>query len=303
MLRPVSDSSRPIDAMIPAVRSALDRVLEGGAVDREMADPAVASDFKRVRDLGMRKGAIEPAASAYRELLDAEREAADLRAAIAQAGESTEAREFAALAREELPGVESRIGRSAARALEALVSGDDARIASVILELRAGVGGDEAALWAGDLLPCTSSTQPGGWRVETLDLAEGRPAASSRRCCRSEARACGSARPRSRDTLREARARDRDAGRIHTSTATVAVLPEPEEVELAINPADVVEHVTTAQGGRPERQQGRDRGAPDPHAHRSRGALQESKPAPEPREGVASAQGAPVRDRTRTGPR
>lgn len=253
MLRPVTDQAHDHEHLTPRVRAALDRMLdEASRIEESLAAPEVSGDFRRSRELGIRKGALAPAVWAYREVLEAEREEEDLRAAIEQggAGADAESREFAELARAELPGVQRRIRDASARAIEALVSSDEAKVGAAMLELRAGVGGDEAALWAGDLLRMYEQfAQRRGWRVETIDLSEGPTGGvkSAVLAVRGEGVWEALAHEAGTHCVKRVPATETQ-GRIHTSTATVAALPEPEEVDLKIDPADVVEHVTTAQG-------------------------------------------------------
>ena len=112
---------------------------------------------------------------------------------------------------------------------------------NVILEIRAGTGGDEAALFAGDLFRMYERyAAKQGWKVE-IDLGErrrdGRLQGNHRRNPRP--RRVRPAQVRIRRASRAARARHRGSGRIHTSAATVAVLPEAQDVDIAINETDL----------------------------------------------------------------
>lgn len=217
-------------------------------IERTLANPEVSSDFRRSRELSVERASLEPAVRAYRAMLAAEREADELRGAIESGGDV----EFAALAREELPALEERIERWAREAIEGLVSGDDAKVGSVMLELRAGVGGDEAALWTAELLSMYDSyAKRKGWRVELLEADEALGVSGGVKSAVLSIAGEGawSALEFEAGTHCVKRVPATEAqGRIHTSTSTVAVLPEPEEVDLKIDPADVDENITTAQG-------------------------------------------------------
>src|SRR5262245_14807396 len=132
----------------PALIRKLDELTAQVAeLDRQLSDPAVLVDHKRIRDLSIKKAAIEPVVADYAEYRKLTKEADDLRS-VASGADA----DFAAMARDELPSVQSRAEQAIERAKSALVNADDRAVGSVILELRAGTGGDEASLWARDLL-------------------------------------------------------------------------------------------------------------------------------------------------------
>jgi peptide chain release factor 1 len=220
-------------------------------LDRGLSDPAVLVDHKKVRDLSIKKAAIEPVVSDYAEYRRLSKEAEELRGVIGSSA-SAEERELAALAREELPLVEARAAQAIERAKGALVNADDRAVGSVILEVRAGTGGDEAALWARDLIDVYSKyAAKRGWAFETMELAA-EPSVGGVRSATINVRGEGVwselAFEAGVHSVKRVPATEA-AGRVHTSTATVAALPEPEEVQVHINwAADVTEDVTTAQG-------------------------------------------------------
>jgi peptide chain release factor 1 len=155
------------------------------------------------------------------------------------------------LAEAELPALAGRRERLIAAMIEKLVTGEESSIRSIIVEIRAGTGGEEAALFANELLTmCTAFAHRNGFKTELLSLA-----------------------PSDMGGIREAilnvtgeevyvnfrfeagghrvqRVPETEAqGRIHTSLATIAVLPEPDEVEVEINwEKDVLEHTSRAGG-------------------------------------------------------
>ncbi|MEM9083112.1 MAG: PCRF domain-containing protein, partial [Planctomycetota bacterium] len=213
----------------------------------QLNDPDVLADHRRVRDLSIKKAALDPVADGWHRFIALEQEAADLRAVI----KAAEDPELTEMARAELPEIESQAAELIDQLLADLVTSDDRAIASVMLELRAGVGGDEAGIWAADLLSMYEKlARRRGWTIETLsadtdDSVEGLRSATIN--IKGEAVFSDLAHEAGTHCVKRVPATETQ-GRVHTSTATVAVLPEPEEVEVTIDPADVDEHITTAQG-------------------------------------------------------
>jgi len=156
-------SSLPLRAVerLDSMASELSRL------ERQLEDPAVLTDHRKVRDLSIQKAALEPVVGAFRDYRRASAEAATLRRAT-EAGQDPD---FAALAREELPTVERRAAELLEQVKARLVTTEDRRIGSVIFEIRAGTGGDEAALWARDLLDIYQKYAAARkWQFELLDL-------------------------------------------------------------------------------------------------------------------------------------
>jgi len=218
-------------------------------IDCALADPDTFDKPERVRELSQRKAVIEPLVDRYTRLVALESEAVDLRE-IAVGGDV----DLAALAREELPKVEARIASLTAELIDRLVTADDDAVTGVILEIRAGVGGDEAALWARDILDMYEKyAAHRRWALELLDVSTGADAGGRAGVKTAVASVTGAGvwSELSHETgthcVKRVPATEAQ-GRIHTSTATVAVLPEPREVELTVDPHDVEEHITTARG-------------------------------------------------------
>ncbi len=236
------------DALSEAIMARLDAMdAEYEAIERALADPGTAGDHRAARDLSIRRAALAPTVEAYRRWRTLRVEVDDLRRAI----EADDA-ELAALAQEELPLVEGEAAALADRVKTLLVGAEDRRVGSVMLEIRAGTGGDEAGLWARDLLSVYERhAQRRGWVFEPLDVVAD-PSVGGVRSAVVNIRGEGVWSDLSFEagvhSVKRVPATE-SQGRIHTSTATVAVLPEPEEVEVRIDWArDVQEHVTTAQG-------------------------------------------------------
>ncbi|MBX3389919.1 MAG: PCRF domain-containing protein [Phycisphaeraceae bacterium] len=216
-------------------------------LDAQLQDPEVLTDHRRVRALSVKKSAIAPVAAAVQEFERLAKEVEDLEGASASGD-----RDFAALAKEELPSLRQSAKSVIREAVRNLVTAEDAKVGSVILEVRGGTGGDEAALWCRDLFEMyTKYAGKKGWKFEVLDFVPETDAGGIRSAVAnvrgdgvwSELAFEAGVHSVKRVPATEA------AGRIHTSTATVAVLPEPEEVDVKIDWAnDVEEFATRAQG-------------------------------------------------------
>ncbi len=210
-----------------------------------MLDPAVATNHRQMRSLAGKRAAIEGVVTRYQEWRAAERELAELN--LLSAGTDPE---MAALAREEIPALEARREELMSEIQTRLVTTDDNRVGAVILELRAGVGGDEAALWLGDLLQMYKLfAARRGWRWEEMELKHGDAGGFTQAIIELEGPGVWSEMGYEGGTHQVKRVPATEAqGRVHTSTASVAVMAEPEEVDSEVNPEEVKEMLTTAQG-------------------------------------------------------
>ncbi len=238
-------------ALVPlsaAIASKLDELgSQYAELGRRLEDPTVLADHRAVRDLSIKRSALAPVAEGY----------ARYRRLLAEIGELTEALdgddpELAELARSEIPELEARAAREIEAVKAALVQSDERRVGSVMLEVRAGTGGDEAGLWARDLLGMYEKyASAKGWGWETLDLVVDDGVGGVRHAVvniRGDGVWAELSFEAGVHSVKRVPATETQ-GRIHTSTATVAVLPEPEAVEVSIDWAnDVEEHITTAQG-------------------------------------------------------
>ncbi|MCZ2399069.1 MAG: peptide chain release factor 1 [Phycisphaerae bacterium] len=217
-------------------------------VAAQMNQPEVASNGVLIVKLAQEHGQLEKVCKPYREYRRVTDQLNETQSILDDPAQDADLR---ALAREELAGLEARRSELLAHLQEKLVTGDEARVHSILLEIRAGTGGDEAALFAGDLLGMYQAyAARHGFRTEVLSLSHG-DAGGVREAILSvtgeevyvDLRFEGGGHRVQRVPKTEAQ------GRIHTSAATVAVLPEPEEVEVEINwDKDVLEHVSRAGG-------------------------------------------------------
>jgi peptide chain release factor 1 len=229
------------------IRKLDDLAAEHTALEAQMLDPAVLSDHRRMRAVSIRRAALEPIVRDYREYRDATQQVEELTALLNDA--KTE-RELADLARGELPHFRAQSQELIETLQRRLVTSDDQSVVSVILEVRAGVGGDEAGIWAGDLVNMyTRFALARGWHMEELQSSPAEHGGFKNAIFSIRGEGVWSALGYESGTHQVKRVPATEAaGRVHTSTATVAVLPEPEEIEVKIAPEDVKEMLTTSQG-------------------------------------------------------
>lgn len=218
---------------------------EFARLDRELSDAEVLADHRQVRSRSIRRGAIESTVERFRRWKSLRRELDECTAAVGGAD-----RELAEMAREEIPRLRDESQALLSEIERELVTAEDRSVGSVILEVRAGVGGAEAGLWAGDLLEMYRRfAQRRGWRFEELDSAPGDAGGITRAIVSVRGEGVWSALGYEGGTHQVKRVPATEAaGRVHTSTATVAVLPEPEAIESEVDPEEVREILTTAQG-------------------------------------------------------
>ncbi|MCC8932847.1 peptide chain release factor 1 [Rhizobium sp. 'Codium 1'] len=181
---------------------------------------------------------LEPVVKKIREYQSAMDEAGDLRAMLA---DRTTDREMRDLAEMELPELETRIEALENEMQILLLPKDAADEKSAILEIRAGTGGSEAALFAGDLFRMYerfASTK--GWKVDVLSASEGEAGGYKEIIATISGRGVFSKLKFESGVHRVQRVPETEAsGRIHTSAATVAVLPEAEDIDIEIKPEDI----------------------------------------------------------------
>ena len=245
-----ADPTTPDELVAELLPEKLRRILaqqeaEDDGLAMQSEDPAVAADHRRSTALARRRAQLARTLGPARELARTARGIVDL-AELAAAGDA----EMKALADAERPALEARARALAADIVKALVTGEEAAIASFVLEVRMGVGGDEAALWAGEVFAMyRAHAERRGWRVEIVELKPGDAGGLTHAIATVEGEGAFAALKFEGGTHQVKRVPATEAqGRIHTSTATVAIMPEPEEVDAALDPAEVKEMVTTAQG-------------------------------------------------------
>lgn len=214
-------------------------------VGRLMSDPAVVGDRDRLRELGQEYAALGGTVATVAALRQAESRLEEARGLIE--GEDAELRE---LAREQAEGAERDIERLLRDLRGQLVPRDPMDEKSVIVEIRAGEGGEEAALFAADLYRMYARyAERKRWRSEILSQSGSEKGGFKEVIFRIDGRGAFSRLKFESGVHRVQRVPATEAqGRIHTSTATVAVLPEAEEVDVRIDEEDLKVDVYRASG-------------------------------------------------------
>lgn len=206
-------------------------------VDDELARPEVAQDPTRLRALAQERADLEPVAEVARRLRLLAEEEEEARGLAREAQDE----ELAALAREEAERLEEEIASLSKQALHLLIPSDPLDDRPAVMEIRAGTGGDEAGLFAGDLFRMYRRlAERKGWSVELISLSEGIPGSIKEVIFTVRGRgAYGRLRYESGVHRVQRVPETESQGRIHTSAATVAVLPEAEEVDVELDPSDL----------------------------------------------------------------
>jgi peptide chain release factor 1 len=211
-----------------------------------LSEPTVLSNQDRYRRLSQEHAELVPLVDDYRELLAIERAIGEHRELFYQADEY----EFRELVRQELAALEDRQTRLTARLQEALSPKDPNDQRNVIMEIRAGAGGEEAALFAAVLFRMYSVyAESRGWQTELVDINETELGGIKEVVFLIEGRGAFSRLKFESGVQRVQRVPVTESGgRIHTSTVTVAVLPEVDDVEVNIDPNDLIIDTFRASG-------------------------------------------------------
>ena len=215
-------------------------------LEQLMADPTVTADHLRLQEISRERAELDGVVTAFRQLRDTEASIADTEALAADP-------EMAELAAEELRALRDRQHSLIARVRTLLIPKDPNDDKNVIVEIRAGTGGDEAALFAADLFRMyTRFAERNRWKTEILSATE--TDGGGFREIIFEVRGKGAYSHLRYESgvhrVQRVPATERQ-GRIHTSTASVAVLPEAEEVDIQVNDNDLRVDVyrSTGHGG------------------------------------------------------
>ena len=211
-----------IDALVAQIEQ---RFAELG---EQMVDPAVIGDRQRNAEVGRAYSQLEPAAKLAAQWRHAQDDAAGAEELLADGADDEELREMLAGARERIAALEEELRL-------AMVSRDPNDDKHVLVEIQGGAGGEEAGLWAGDVQRMlTRYAERLGFSVEPLEMGEGKYTfAIKGDGAYSVFKFEGGTHRVQRVPTTESQ------GRIHTSTATVAVLPEAEEVDVQVEPNDL----------------------------------------------------------------
>jgi peptide chain release factor 1 len=219
-----------------SLRQQLERLaLRLGELDATLADPDVAADMQRYRALTREHADVSAVVECYRRYAQREGDLAHARELMADA-------EMAELARDEAAAAEAELAALQQQLQAALLPRDPDDARNAFVEIRAGTGGDESALFAADLLRMyLRYAERRGWRSEVLSASESDLGGYKEVVVRIDGDgAYGALRFESGGHRVQRVPATETQGRIHTSACTVAVLPEPDEAEeVALNPAEL----------------------------------------------------------------
>jgi peptide chain release factor 1 len=207
-------------------------------ITRQMSDPEIAVDHARLQPLAREHARLQPCVEAYRELKKLRAEIAGTESLLRDSSADAELREMAEAELEELRRKEIELQE---RLKVLLLPSDPSDEKDVILEVRAGTGGEEAGLFAGDLVRMyTRFAERRGWKAELMSWTESSAGGFKEAVLSIQGAGAYSLLKFESGVHRVQRVPVTESGgRIHTSAATVAVLPEAEEVEVEIDPKDL----------------------------------------------------------------
>lgn len=204
-------------------------------VDAMLADPETAADMDRFRKMSRERAELEPVVTVFDQFMATE---GDIQAAREMLADP----DMKEMAQEELVLAEKKLDELAASLQILLLPRDPDDSRSVFLEIRAGTGGDESALFAGDLLRMyTRYAETMGWRVELMSASDSEVGGYKEVIARIEGDGVYGRLKFESGGHRVQRVPATEAqGRIHTSACTVAVMPEADELsDIVINPSDL----------------------------------------------------------------
>ncbi|MCP4261155.1 MAG: peptide chain release factor 1 [Planctomycetes bacterium] len=216
-------------------------------IDKQISDPEIASNSVKLVSLAKEQGKLRAIVTKYRRYKKA---VAGIEEAEQILNDETADKDFKELAKEELQELDGQKDSLLKEITNTLIMADDMDIGSVILEIRAGTGGEEAALFARDLYNMYVRYAEGRrWRVEQLGFSTSEKNGFREVIFGIKAPGVWSELGYEGGGHRVQRVPETESqGRVHTSAATVAVLPEPEELDIEIASDDVVEHVSRSSG-------------------------------------------------------
>jgi len=214
-------------------------------LERQMGDPVVLADSARIATVAREHGSLARLATKYRRFKEVSRQIAEATELIEEGDP-----EMSELAAAELPGLRQARERLWLELLELTLGGEDANRTRCVMEIRAGTGGEEAALFAHDLFQMYKRhAESKGWKVEVLQASPTELGGFKEIVLAVEGEGVYRELQYESGGHRVQRIPETEAkGRIHTSAATVAVLPEPEDVEVDIKPDDYRKDIYHASG-------------------------------------------------------
>jgi len=215
-------------------------------ISAEMAEPDVASDLDRLRSLGRAFAELDEIVAPYRDYREATKQAEDAREMASAESDG----DMMSFLEEEAAHADQRAASIKARLGSLLVPKDPNDGKDLIVEIRAGAGGQEAALWAGELVEMYRRlAERRRWKTDVLSSSPSDLGGFKEAVIEVRGRDAYARLKHESGVHRVQRVPvTESSGRIHTSTATVAVLPEAEEVEVDLRPEDLVIDVFRSSG-------------------------------------------------------
>src|SRR5262245_17034823 len=221
---------------MPSIREQLDTQLRKFEdLEAKMNDPAIQADGNKFSQVAREHGSLVKLTTKYRRFKSLVGEIAELKN-MSESGGPDEKE----LAEAELPAARTKREELWSELLDATVGGEDANRTRCVMEIRAGTGGEEAALFAQDLLQMYKHrAEKKGWKMEIMEASPTDRGGFSKITLAFEGEGVYRELRYEGGTHRVQRVPETEAkGRVHTSAATVAVLPEPEDVEINLKPDD-----------------------------------------------------------------
>ncbi|MCE5340089.1 MAG: peptide chain release factor 1 [Planctomycetaceae bacterium] len=221
-----------------------DRYLQ---LEAQLNDQAIASDHAKLIPVSKEMGKLKSVVTSYREYKKLVSEIEQSQTII---NDPAADEEFKQLATEDLKGLEEKRQTLFEQIKDSLVMSDDAAVGSIIMEIRAGTGGDEAALFARDLYDMyIHYAEKKKWKVELMDFSTNELGGFREVVFNIKGSGVWTHFGYEGGGHRVQRVPETETqGRVHTSAVTVAALPEAEELDIQLNPADINEFVSRAGG-------------------------------------------------------
>lgn len=216
-------------------------------LEEQLNDQAVASDHNKLVPITKEMGKLKATVTSFREFKKLASEAEQAQTILNDAGADEE---FKQLAADDLKGLEEKKVKLFEQIKDSLVMSDDAAVGSIIMEIRAGTGGDEAALFARDLYDMyIHYAEKQKWKVELMDFSTNELGGFREVVFNIKGSGVWTHFGYEGGGHRVQRVPETETqGRVHTSAVTVAALPEAEELDIQLNPADINEFVSRAGG-------------------------------------------------------
>lgn len=211
-----------------------------------LADPEIATNPTEFQRVATFRSSLEETVDTYETWKKTQQDLDEARQILKEAGGDVELREMASL---EVGELERKLEALENRLKLLLLPRDPNDDKNIMLEIRAGTGGDEASIWAGDLLRMYSRYAEGqGWRVKLVSESEAEMGGFKEAILEIQGAQVYSKLKFEAGVHRVQRVPVTEAGgRVHTSTATIAIMPEVDDVEVEIDPKDI--ELTTARSG------------------------------------------------------